>query len=130
MFLARLFALRISKFILPFLKGKYFIDTTLLSDLKVIPEDLENYVLKPLFSFSGSGVIFHVKKKEDIEAVVKRALHSPEKSKLYSHSAISRRKSKMRSARALRLEKRRCRSHSTLQLGTIEPWRNDWREIQ
>jgi hypothetical protein len=64
---------RISKFILPFLKGKYFIETTLLSDLKQIPEDLENYVLKPLFSFSGSGVIFHVK-KEDIEAVVEKEL--------------------------------------------------------
>ena len=65
---------RISKFILPFLKGKNFIETTLLSDLTKIPEDLENYVLKPLFSFSGSGVIFHVK-KEDIEAVVEKELY-------------------------------------------------------
>ena len=65
---------RISKFILPFLKGKYFIETTLLSDLKQIPEDLENYVLKPLFSFSGTGVIFHVK-KEDIESVVEKELY-------------------------------------------------------
>ena len=65
---------RISKFILPMLKGKYFIETTLLSDLKQIPDDLENYVLKPLFSFSGSGVIFHVK-KEDIEAVVEKELY-------------------------------------------------------
>ncbi|KDN53877.1 hypothetical protein [Flavobacterium seoulense] len=65
---------RISKFILPFLKGKYFIETTLLSDLKEIPEDLENYVLKPLFSFSGSGVIFHVK-REDIEAVTEKELY-------------------------------------------------------
>ena len=59
---------RISKFILPYLNGPYFIETTLLSELKEIPEDLENYVLKPLFSFSGSGVVFHVK-KEDILAV-------------------------------------------------------------
>lgn len=65
---------RISKFILPYLKGKYFIETTLLSDLKEIPEDLENYVLKPLFSFSGSGVIFHVK-KSDIEAVKEKDLY-------------------------------------------------------
>ncbi|HJS00933.1 MAG TPA: hypothetical protein VJ780_08375 [Flavobacterium sp.] len=65
---------RISKFILPFLKGKYFIETTLLSELKEIPEDLENYVLKPLFSFSGSGVIFHVK-KEDIEAIKDKELY-------------------------------------------------------
>ena len=65
---------RISKFILPMLKGKYFIETTLLTDLAAIPEDLENYVLKPLFSFSGSGVIFHVK-REDIEAVVEKELY-------------------------------------------------------
>jgi hypothetical protein len=65
---------RISKFILPFLKGKYFIETTLLSELTEIPKDLENYVLKPLFSFSGTGVIFHVK-KEDIEAVVEKELY-------------------------------------------------------
>ncbi|MEC5165507.1 hypothetical protein RCH18_001238 [Flavobacterium sp. PL11] len=65
---------RISKFILPFLKGKYFIETTLLSELTEIPEDLENYVLKPIFSFSGTGVIFHVK-KEDIYAVVEKELY-------------------------------------------------------
>ena len=65
---------RISKFILPCLKGKYFIETTLLSELKEIPTDLENYVLKPLFSFSGTGVVFHVK-KEDIEAVVDKELY-------------------------------------------------------
>ena len=65
---------RISKFILPYLKGKYFIETTLLSELKEIPSDLENYVLKPLFSFSGTGVIFHVK-REDIEAVIEKDLY-------------------------------------------------------
>ncbi|MGL2964638.1 hypothetical protein ACSVH2_12520 [Flavobacterium sp. RSB2_4_14] len=65
---------RISKFILPYLKGKYFIETTLLSDLKEVPQDLENYVLKPLFSFSGSGVIFHVK-PGDIEAVKEKDLY-------------------------------------------------------
>ncbi len=65
---------RISKFILPYLKGKYFIETTLLSDLKEIPDDLENYVLKPLFSFSGSGVIFHVSKK-DIENIKEKELY-------------------------------------------------------
>jgi hypothetical protein len=65
---------RISKFILPYLKGPYFNDTTLLSDLQEIPEDLENYVLKPLFSFSGSGVIFHVQ-KSDVEAVKEKDLY-------------------------------------------------------
>jgi hypothetical protein len=65
---------RISKFILPYLKGSYFIETTLLSELQEIPVDLENYVLKPLFSFSGSGVIFHVK-KEDIDSIKERDLY-------------------------------------------------------
>ncbi len=65
---------RISKFILPMLRGEYFIETTLLSELKEIPSDLENYVLKPLFSFSGSGVIFHVR-REDIEAVTEKELY-------------------------------------------------------
>lgn len=65
---------RISKFILPYLHGPYFIESTLLSELESIPEDLENYVLKPLFSFSGAGVIFHVK-KEDVEAVSDKDLY-------------------------------------------------------
>ncbi|EOZ95494.1 hypothetical protein A33Q_2856 [Indibacter alkaliphilus LW1] len=65
---------RISKFILPYLHGPYFIESKLLSELNEIPADLENYVLKPLFSFSGSGVIFHVK-KEDIENVKEKDLY-------------------------------------------------------
>jgi len=73
---------RISKFILPYLKGQYFIETTLLSDLKEIPNDLENYVLKPLFSFSGSGVIFHVK-PSDIEAVIEKDLYILQKKVSY-----------------------------------------------
>lgn len=64
---------RISKFILPYLQGPYFIETKLLSELESIPEDLESYVLKPLFSFSGTGVIFHVK-REDIEAITEKDL--------------------------------------------------------
>lgn len=59
---------RISKFILPYLSGPYFIESILLSELKEIPSDLENYVLKPLFSFSGAGVVFHVT-PEDLQKV-------------------------------------------------------------
>jgi len=74
---------RISKFILPYLNGPYFIQTTLLSELKEIPEDLENYVLKPLFSFSGSGVIYHLK-KEDILAIKEPDLYIIQKKVTYS----------------------------------------------
>jgi hypothetical protein len=65
---------RISKFILPYLKGEYFIETKLLSELEEIPSDLENYVLKPLFSFSGTGVVFHVT-QADIDKVMEKDLY-------------------------------------------------------
>lgn len=65
---------RISKYILPYLQGEYFIETKLLSDLETIPTDLENYVLKPLFSFSGTGVVFHVT-QEAIDAVKEKDLY-------------------------------------------------------
>lgn len=51
---------RISKFTLPFLTSKYIPRTHFLNELKQIPDDLENYVLKPLFSFAGQGVIIDV----------------------------------------------------------------------
>ncbi|MDH3651440.1 MAG: hypothetical protein OEQ53_17285 [Saprospiraceae bacterium] len=57
---------RISKYTMPFLKNQYVPNTFFLKDLDHIPDNLEDYVLKPLFSFSGSGVIFHVN-RETIE---------------------------------------------------------------
>jgi len=51
---------RISKYLLPFMKSRYVPETFFLSDLTSYPDDLEEYVLKPLYSFSGSGVEFHV----------------------------------------------------------------------
>jgi hypothetical protein len=48
--------LKISKFSLPFIKSRYCPPTWFVSDLAEYPEDLENYVLKPLFSFAGLGV--------------------------------------------------------------------------
>lgn len=47
---------RISKFLLPFLKHPFIPKTTFLTQLKEIPNDLENYIMKPLFSFAGQGV--------------------------------------------------------------------------
>jgi hypothetical protein len=53
---------RISKYILPFLQSPYSPEARFLSEYNgVFPADLENYVLKPLFSFAGSGVIINVK---------------------------------------------------------------------
>ena len=59
---------RISKYTMPFLKSKAVPESRFLSDVVNIPDDLAQYVLKPLFSFSGSGVIFNVK-KQDIDAI-------------------------------------------------------------
>jgi hypothetical protein len=59
---------RISKFTLPFIQHPYVPQTYFLNELKQLPTDLENYVLKPLFSFAGMGVIIDVT-KEDIDAV-------------------------------------------------------------
>lgn len=51
---------RISKYTMPFIKSKYASECSFLSDLKNWPQDLENYVLKPLYSFAGSGVVIDV----------------------------------------------------------------------
>ncbi|WP_426669211.1 hypothetical protein ACPPVU_23680 [Mucilaginibacter sp. McL0603] len=59
---------RISKFTMPFLKGDYIPKTQFLNQVKNIPADLENYVLKPLFSFAGQGVIIDVS-SEDIKNI-------------------------------------------------------------
>jgi hypothetical protein len=74
---------KISKYILPFIKSKYAPESIFLSELKEIPNDLENYVLKPLFSFAGAGVIFDVK-KEDIEKVTDRENYVLQKKIVYA----------------------------------------------
>lgn len=63
---------RISKFTLPLILHPYVPETFYLNEIKSLPDDLENYVLKPLFSFAGQGVIIDVS-KADIDAV-----HDPE----------------------------------------------------
>lgn len=55
---------RISKYTMPLLKNEFVPETTFVSELKEIPADLENYVLKPLFSFAGMGVIIDVTKQD------------------------------------------------------------------
>ncbi len=59
---------RISKYTMPFIKSAFIPECKFLSQYKTFPSDLENYVLKPLFSFSGSGVIFNLTQK-DIDAI-------------------------------------------------------------
>ena len=51
---------RISKFTMPLLTGEFVPKSFYLDKLETIPKDLENYVLKPLYSFAGAGVQIHV----------------------------------------------------------------------
>lgn len=59
---------RISKYTLPFLNHPYIPKTWFLNEVIEMPKDLENYVLKPLFSFSGQGVVIDVT-KDDIDNI-------------------------------------------------------------
>ena len=59
---------RISKHTLPLLKSKYVPHSLYLNQVDQIPEDLHNYVLKPLYSFAGTGVIINLN-KFDIESI-------------------------------------------------------------
>ena len=59
---------RISKYTLPLLKSAYVPASYYLSDLTEYPADLDNYVLKPLFSFAGSGVKLHIT-SADLDAI-------------------------------------------------------------
>lgn len=59
---------RVSKYTLPLIRHPYVPPTYFLSELKQVPGDLENYVLKPLFSFAGQGVVIDVK-QADIDKI-------------------------------------------------------------
>ena len=59
---------RISKFSIPYLKHVSVPKTWFLHELPEIPQDLDNCVLKPLYSFAGLGVVVGPT-KADIDAV-------------------------------------------------------------
>ena len=59
---------RISKFSIPYLKHPSVPKTWFLDQLPEVPADLENYALKPLYSFAGLGVVI-APKKEDITSI-------------------------------------------------------------
>jgi hypothetical protein len=59
---------RISKYTLPLIRHPYVPETYFLNNIEQPPADLANYVLKPLFSFAGQGVIIDVT-AEDLEKV-------------------------------------------------------------
>ncbi len=59
---------RISKFTLPYINHPYVPETFFLNEVTQLPESLDQYVLKPLFSFAGQGVIIDVT-PEDIQKI-------------------------------------------------------------
>ncbi len=61
---------RMSKFSLPYLRHQCMPKTWFLDQVAQIPKDLENYVLKPLFSFAGLGVVINLT-PQDLAAIPK-----------------------------------------------------------
>ncbi|MGI4823464.1 MAG: hypothetical protein ACRYFV_19815 [Janthinobacterium lividum] len=59
---------RISKYTLPLIKSEFAPASFYLHEVKEYPADLENYVLKPLFSFAGAGVRLHIT-AADLDAI-------------------------------------------------------------
>ena len=59
---------RISKYSIPFLKHPSVPRTWFLDQLTEVPADLENFVLKPLYSFAGLGVVI-APSRADIDAI-------------------------------------------------------------
>jgi hypothetical protein len=59
---------RISKFSIPYLQHESAPKTWFLDRLERVPDDLQHYVLKPLYSFAGLGVVIGPK-KEDVAAI-------------------------------------------------------------
>ncbi|GAC1351683.1 MAG: hypothetical protein NVS3B20_02940 [Polyangiales bacterium] len=57
-----------SKYTLPYVDHEAVPKATFLSQLQTIPDDLSRYVLKPLFSYAGSGVIIDVR-RADLDAI-------------------------------------------------------------
>ena len=65
---------RMSKFSIPFLKHASVPQTWFLDELEHVPNDRENYLLKPLYSFAGSGILF-APTDADIAAIPKERTH-------------------------------------------------------
>ena len=59
---------RISKFSIPYLRHESVPKTWFLDQMDRVPDDLQNYALKPLYSFAGLGVVI-APTKQDIAAI-------------------------------------------------------------
>jgi hypothetical protein len=66
---------RISKFSIPHLKHKCVPKTWFLDNLSKLPQDNENYLLKPLYSFAGVGIKFSPT-QADLDAIPRDQRHN------------------------------------------------------
>jgi len=66
---------RISKFSIPYLNHPCVPDTWFLDEHPSIPDDNENYILKPLYSFAGAGIKF-APTEADIDAIPAAERHN------------------------------------------------------
>ncbi len=66
---------RLSKFSLPWFNHPSVPETNFLCDVKVLPDNLDDYVLKPLYSFAGLGVIIGPT-KEEVETIPQSERHN------------------------------------------------------
>jgi hypothetical protein len=73
---------RISKYTMPFLKSKYVPETKFLSEINSRGVNLDNYILKPLYSFAGSGVIFNVT-QEILDSIKNKSDYILQKKRTY-----------------------------------------------
>lgn len=62
---------RISKYTMPLLESPYVPESVYLDRIETYPDNLEDYVLKPLYSFAGSGVKLNIT-KQDLDAIADR----------------------------------------------------------
>jgi hypothetical protein len=66
---------RISKFSIPHLKHKCVPKTVFLDQVRAVPRDNQNYLLKPLYSFAGVGITFSPT-QADIDAIPRDQRHN------------------------------------------------------
>jgi hypothetical protein len=59
---------RISKYTMPLLRSPYVPESYFLHQLDKLPDDLDQYVLKPLYSFAGTGVKINIT-QEDLDNI-------------------------------------------------------------
>jgi len=59
---------RVSKFSIPYLRHRSVPKTFFLNEVKKLPADRENYLLKPLYAFAGAGIRF-APSDDDIAAI-------------------------------------------------------------